>query len=368
MAPSNSECQRQVIIKSHQCVRESSDRNPPGGSGLANALEPDFPLVMVFYNLRREPQTRTHQPRELYQLPSLLVLLFKKPSVVHKAKMSVSKMCRKMLSQSSADPEESEVLFTATESSGLSNEYDQEARSDLVDRGLAEVVVGPDEVLFEVDKEMLCNSCRFFWAAFNLGFKETYTMRVYLPEEEPKVFALFLKWLDKQRLGTNFTQVGETVGPVNADELDTVMQFAQLSVFAERMNIPKLRNVALFAVNSFVTAFRYLPTDVVLYMLENTPPSSQIGAFAVEVLDYMLWHRPNRLCDLPSNSFCRVLRKVALWLFPPEKSDSCTGWRHGANALCCSYMSKELQSIIEDQCGCRRILCRDEGCACRGFP
>ncbi|KAG9513494.1 hypothetical protein KCV07_g8722, partial [Aureobasidium melanogenum] len=98
----------------------------------------------------------------------------------------------------------------------------------------AEITVGAgtSAVIFNLPKELLCRSSRYFRAALNNGFSETTTQRIVLDDDDPDIFRTYAVWLFQEEL--------------RRDCLDEVSQLQRhlfrLYIFADKRGIGELAN------------------------------------------------------------------------------------------------------------------------------
>jgi hypothetical protein len=99
-------------------------------------------------------------------------------------------------------------------------------------------VVGPKRVKFGVHKGILIRRSAFLRAALTGTFKEATEGTVTLQEDSPKVFGVFVSWLYTGKLENT---VDEIPTPYGSNRL------AELYIFADRYDVPILRNDAIDA-------------------------------------------------------------------------------------------------------------------------
>ncbi|KAI4248718.1 MAG: hypothetical protein L6R42_009174 [Xanthoria sp. 1 TBL-2021] len=93
------------------------------------------------------------------------------------------------------------------------------------------LVVGPELVPFDADKNLICGSSRFFEAAFNGRFKESSGL-IELEEDDVDVFEHFMQWLHSREI--DIAQV--------SDRKRRFTQLSRLYVFADKYGIVRLKN------------------------------------------------------------------------------------------------------------------------------
>lgn len=103
---------------------------------------------------------------------------------------------------------------------------------------MVRIYVGPDKAKsWTLHEDMLCYYSEFFKKAFQGGFSEATTKEMWLEEDEPAVFALFVDWLygDLRRC----TQYHV------AENTEHLVQWCKLSNFADKIIVEHLVSDAL---------------------------------------------------------------------------------------------------------------------------
>ncbi|THY82033.1 hypothetical protein D6C92_10170 [Aureobasidium pullulans] len=104
----------------------------------------------------------------------------------------------------------------------------------------AEITVGEEEfaVVFNLPRELLCQTSTYFKAALNNGFNETTTQKIYLDEEDPDVFRTYAAWLFEHEIDQESL------------ENDTEARLFEVYILADRFGIQGLANDAVTCIAS----------------------------------------------------------------------------------------------------------------------
>ncbi|KAI4693273.1 uncharacterized protein J4E88_001644 [Alternaria novae-zelandiae] len=108
---------------------------------------------------------------------------------------------------------------------------------------LITVVVGeaPDQRHFSVHEGLICARSEFFRRAMNGKWIESKNRMVRLPEDDPKVFDIYINLLYTGRLATNTLEEPKT----NAHLLEEMYVLAQLYVIGEKLLDKATKNSAI---------------------------------------------------------------------------------------------------------------------------
>ncbi|QDS76447.1 hypothetical protein FKW77_004561 [Venturia effusa] len=194
------------------------------------------------------------------------------------------------------------------------------------------VEIGPDKTPFTAHKDLLVACSPYFKAAFEGSFREASEKSVHIADVKPSTFQHFLDWLYFKKLGWCFpgrkAQEGErrcvicggicqrwkTLSadgaefqpyPVLSDEDDKILEqvidsrssgFASLYVFADRCNVPDLREAIINKEwIEFKGSGNLWRWSSLIYMLRNTSSSSPLRRLVVdECMDAKRW--PDEFC------------------------------------------------------------------------
>ncbi|KAK3314901.1 hypothetical protein B0H66DRAFT_627692 [Apodospora peruviana] len=162
---------------------------------------------------------------------------------------------------------------------------------DVEDRWLTDrivtVVVGPQMKRWAVHEKLLCSKSKYFDDIFNGTDDEEPMDEVDMPHEDPKLFALLVRWL----YGTAFANVGGTrifrFSPPDGKEI-TVRDYIGLYVLGDKIGITGVKNAAIDALYAYFkfddakekaddpNEVRCPDLEDVLYAFENTPADSHM--------------------------------------------------------------------------------------------
>jgi BTB/POZ domain len=157
-----------------------------------------------------------------------------------------------------------------------------------LEREIVHIKVGKSLQDYGVHKDLICGISPYFKAAFTSGFQECESGAMKLETIEVEVFDLFYNWLYNQSLGDTG---GEKFSSHSQRDL------LQLYVFADMIQIPTLKNVALCGAYEVImlsntsTGFS-LPLDSLVYVWENTVESSPLRQM---MLDLCVWNLDGEL-------------------------------------------------------------------------
>lgn len=136
-------------------------------------------------------------------------------------------------------------------------------------------MVGPKRVKFGVHKGILIRRSAFFRAALTGTFKEATEGTVTLQEDSPKVFEVFVSWLYTGKLENT------------VDEIPTPCSFkrlAELYIFADRYDVPILRNDAIDALVKHSQENLQISTSIFRMVYDATPPKDPLRRLLVDIM------------------------------------------------------------------------------------
>jgi hypothetical protein len=128
------------------------------------------------------------------------------------------------------------------------------------------VQVGRDKVTWSLHENLLSGTCDFFKAAFRGQFKEN-AGALELPEDNPAVFDLFVRWLYTKRASL---AASSPLLPINGP--GHVREYLQLYVFATKYLIEDLQNDVVDIVYNYFKPEGIPHPDLrdLQYLFENT--------------------------------------------------------------------------------------------------
>ncbi|KAL2072719.1 hypothetical protein VTL71DRAFT_12062 [Oculimacula yallundae] len=123
---------------------------------------------------------------------------------------------------------------------------------DDLNNELVTIYVGPKRKEFLLHKNLLCKSSDYFDKAFNSNFQEAEKGTMFLPEDNPEAFALFVNWLYRS-----------TIPAGNAQS--HVFRLADLYILADKICLVDLKDEVMDIIQDI--AFKYKLDDVELVPL-----------------------------------------------------------------------------------------------------
>jgi len=136
-------------------------------------------------------------------------------------------------------------------------------------------LVGPKRVKFGVHKGVLIRKSAFFRAALTGTFKEATEGTVVLQDDSPKVFEVFVSWLYTRKLENT---VDEIPTPCSSNRL------AKLYIFADRYDVPILRNDAIDALIKNRRENLQIPTSSFRMVYDATPPKDPLRRLLADMV------------------------------------------------------------------------------------
>lgn len=136
-------------------------------------------------------------------------------------------------------------------------------------------MVGPKRVKFGVHKGILIRRSAFFRTALTGTFKEATEGTVTLQEDNPKVFGVFVSWLYTGKLENT---VDEIPTPCGSNRL------AELYIFADRYDVPILRNDAIDALVKNRQEIPHIPILSFRMVYDATPPKDPLRRLLVDMV------------------------------------------------------------------------------------
>ncbi len=143
------------------------------------------------------------------------------------------------------------------------------------------VLVGPEKKPFKFYKGLLCHESSYFKAAFNSTFKEGLEGCVELVEEDPKIFAIFFKWIiTSKRFHDDI--IGET-----DDKFLDFETLVKSYVLADMLGVPSLKILCVDTILAVRKANTTKPGKwPTYYLYKNSPKGSAMRRL---ICDYYVW-------------------------------------------------------------------------------
>lgn len=143
---------------------------------------------------------------------------------------------------------------------------------------MVKIYVGPKRKRWVVHKDVICERSDYFRKAFTGSWKEAEKSRIYLHEDDPKVFGHFIDWI----YGKSLACYKQHENPADID-YGHVKEWCALYVFADKISLQELAVEALEQYK--ICSEGTLPcTEEIQYIYENTPESSALREHAVNAL------------------------------------------------------------------------------------
>ncbi|KXX80708.1 hypothetical protein MMYC01_202143 [Madurella mycetomatis] len=192
----------------------------------------------------------------------------------------------------------------------MSNTIDLSGDTESTDKWLTDrivtITVGREERRWLVHEKLLSQHSAFFDEYFNGAEEEPIDRdEMKLPEEDPKLFALFIRWL----YGTAFaTSGGRRVFrfPVpNPEKVDTptVRDYLGLYVLGGKLGVIGVRNAASDALYEYYgpASDNHKPPNLhdVKYIFDNTTPDAPLRRFLIAQALFYLFSLNRRNAPLP---------------------------------------------------------------------
>jgi hypothetical protein len=194
------------------------------------------------------------------------------------------------------------------------------------------IFVGRKRKEFNVHKKLICDASKFFRDAFTGAFKEGQEGTMYMPEDDPDVFACFVDWLyrnplpvvedtvDSPKKAVELMKASEykEYGPLTKEEhvqevarakkegedkkkerdarlSDQFGRLLKLYFFAEKIFLDELMNRAMDRLRRGLAKYdRSLGHREVKIIYMNTIEGSKLRSFCTELLVYNLGTTPDK--------------------------------------------------------------------------
>ncbi|KAI9640785.1 hypothetical protein NHQ30_010625 [Ciborinia camelliae] len=178
--------------------------------------------------------------------------------------------------------------------------------------------VGEEKHKFTLHKDLLCNSVEYFRAAFAPdGFKESHDSVIDMPEDDPKVFELFVHWLYRG-----------TIAEVKSRESEDIITLFDLYIFAEKLCINELANKTMDALQNMGKESDQLigiSVDLAAKICGNTSLTSPLRKFCLHSLLHKYYvYEPN--LDKNDNVFLDEKNLLELWEIFKDNCDIYVGF------------------------------------------
>ncbi|KAF2181939.1 hypothetical protein K469DRAFT_752393 [Zopfia rhizophila CBS 207.26] len=174
--------------------------------------------------------------------------------------------------------------------------------------GIANLLVGKDEVPFDAHIELLCACSPFFDNALHGRFVEAETKMIPLPDDDPDTFTEFLSWMYNRRIFADNTKPGW-------------LELSRLWVMADKYQVPELQNNVM---ELFPTKFEAMKCKgnvhpiVLDFVYDNTTADSPLRKMIVDIctwgmdVDKFEQHRKDMPTEFLEDFGLQQMRKNAL--------------------------------------------------------
>jgi hypothetical protein len=138
---------------------------------------------------------------------------------------------------------------------------------------VVKIIVGAQEMVFNVHKVLLCAESEYFAKCFQGNFAEATTGETKLPETDPKTFTNFVKWLYTGDMAP-FARGADVMG----DMVDAY-------ILGDRLVCPNFQNRAI---DLFQVAARVKPCDhsTIIRAVTNAPTESKLLLYLAKQITY----------------------------------------------------------------------------------
>ncbi|KAK4692431.1 hypothetical protein P7C71_g4776, partial [Lecanoromycetidae sp. Uapishka_2] len=176
------------------------------------------------------------------------------------------------------------------------------------------VLVGLEQQVFTIHKNLLCEASSYFRAALSGNFREAKDQKITMEEEDVTTFKHFQYWLYTR----NLLMSQETKNDIDWNVL------TGLFILGEVRGIPHLQNAAIDGIIAKRATSDWTPLDQIRRIYDNTPENSPIRRLFVDIFcnrahfDDDTWfgdqsfelYNKEFLFDL-SKAFCRLKRNLS---------------------------------------------------------
>lgn len=152
-----------------------------------------------------------------------------------------------------------------------------------------QLIVGAEQVSFEIVEELICNRCPFFYNAFAGNFLEAQTKRITFPDDEPERFGELQAWLQEDSI---------------PDSGYSWLSLSKIWLFAEKYHIDELQNTVVDALYAKYAAHDngiHIAFETLDYVAEHTFARSLLRQLFSDMLTngISLDQLPSRLENIP---------------------------------------------------------------------
>ena len=134
-----------------------------------------------------------------------------------------------------------------------------------------DVKIGTDDKdCWTLPKDLLTSYSTFFAAALAGDWSEARSNLVLLPDEDPGIFQVFVRWLYLGKLGENLTCISDK----------TAMEAAELWILGDKLGCPNLCKLVMLKLVSVYRDELYMRPAFIDLVFDNAPATSKLCLFA----------------------------------------------------------------------------------------
>ena len=137
---------------------------------------------------------------------------------------------------------------------------------------IVQIVIGPEEKVFNFHKKLLCDTSTYFSAALTGNFKEGQDQKIDMIEEDVEVFRHFHYWVYTGLVIPGLREPRDIAWSV----------LASLYIFAEARGIPKLQNTAMDLLIRKQVLVNATPRQEIHRLYEYTSEKSPVRKWLVD--------------------------------------------------------------------------------------
>jgi BTB/POZ domain len=127
------------------------------------------------------------------------------------------------------------------------------------------ILVGPKRKRYIVHKDLICEKSEYFAKAFNENcFKEGIEKEMYLPEDEPDAFDLFIRWLYNSRLDCKaFCVEGKSSAEIHAPRWALMSTLISLYILTDKVCLEELKNTVMDNFKDIAKTHKFSPFAII---------------------------------------------------------------------------------------------------------
>jgi hypothetical protein len=127
------------------------------------------------------------------------------------------------------------------------------------------IFIGPKRKRYIVHKDLICEKAGYFTKALNKkGFKEGTEKEIYLPEDEPDAFDLFIQWLYNSRLDCKaFCVEGKSSAEIHEPCWTLMSTLISLYILADKICLEELKNTVMDNFKDIGKTHKFTPFAII---------------------------------------------------------------------------------------------------------